>query len=114
MAGIDIQTGVKTGAFTGVAAASNLELGFIPQYFRLINTTTKKEFIWVKGMTAGYAFKIETTTADNAYITSNGFTEYTGGAPTVSSGTTPGASTGITLGTAVQTTSDVCFWLAFA
>lgn len=114
MAGVDIQTGFKTGAFTGVSTASNLVIGFIPQYFRLINTTTKLEFIWVKGMTAGYAFKIETTTGDNTYITSNGFTEYSGGSPTVSLGTTPGNSSGITLGTGVQTTSDVCFWMAIA
>ena len=107
---------IKTGTFTSAAtAAYNLVLGFIPQYFLLINTTAVKRFEWIHGMTAAYVFTTETAASNNAYTTSNGFTEYTGATgPTVSSGTTPGNSTGITMGTAVHSSGDVCFYLAIA
>lgn len=102
---------IKSGKFTSANAALNLELGFLPDWGFVFNTTDVKVFFYEEGMTADYAFKIETGSTANAYITSGGFTAYTGGSPTLSSGTTPGASKGITLGTTIQDGTDVCFYI---
>lgn len=104
---------MKSGALTGAAAATNLELGFLPSAFLLINTTKKKVYLYEKSMTAAYYFSIETTTGDNTYGTSGGFTAYTGSEPTVSLGTTGGKTQGLTIGTTILSQNDVCFYMAF-
>jgi len=103
---------IKTGKVTGTSAAQNLQLGFIPSFFLLFNITQVKMYLWQDEMTAAYAFKIETGSTANSQITSGGFTAYTGGDPTISSGTTGGASTGITLGQTAVANNDVCYYLA--
>lgn len=103
---------IATGKVTGTASAQNLILGFVPSFFMLFNITQLKMYLWQDEMTAAYAFKMETGSTANAQITSGGFTAYTGGAPTISSGTTGGASTGITLGQTAVANNDVCYYLA--
>jgi len=103
---------VKTGTFTGSNAAQVIELGFIPDFFMAFAMTdgAVKTFVYEKNMTDDTgAYMVET---DDDIIASNGFTPYTGGEPTVSSGTTPGASKGITLGTSAQTNATTTHYIA--
>ena len=102
------------GTLTGTGAVINLQLGFVPQYFRLVNTTTLKTYEWVHGMTADYAFETETASGNNVYQ-SGGFTEYESPQPTVSSGTTPSTGgAGISIGTGCQALNNACFYVAIA
>lgn len=104
---------IKAGTVTGTASAQLLELGFIPDFFILVNQTQVKVYMWEANMTDAYAFKIETASTANAMITSGGFTKVTtGGAPTVSSGTTPGTGVGLTLGQTALANSDVANYIA--
>lgn len=103
---------IKTGTFTGSSAAQVIELGFIPDFFMTISMTdgAVKTFVYEKNMSdATGAYMCE---SDDDIIASNGFTPYTGGDPTVSSGTTPGASKGITIGTSAQQNGVKTHYLA--
>ena len=101
----------KSGTFTGAASATNLVLGFLPDWGIVINTTDVKVFLYEENMRAAYDFAIASAGNANTYDTANGFTPYTGGSPTISSGTTPGNSKGITIGSAICGDSDLCFYI---
>ncbi len=74
---------IKVFTFEGTGAAKNIELGFIPDYVRLINTEDgdiSQE--WFKGMTDTYAF--QGTNHDSTQFstaTSNGISDFAGEAP---------------------------------
>jgi hypothetical protein len=103
---------IRTGKFTGSNAAQVLELGFIPDFYMGISLTDNavKTYIYEKNMTD--ATGVYLCEGDDDLIDSNGFTPYTGGEPTVSSGTTPGASKGLTIGTSGQQNGVVCHYIA--
>lgn len=76
---------VKIGTVTGTGAAINVELGWIPDYVRIVNATDGDTIHeWFNGMGAGDAIK-ELSVTDNgatgtvslALITSNGIDAYT-------------------------------------
>lgn len=103
---------IKTGTFTGSSAAQVVELGFIPDFFMTFSLTDNavKTFVYEKNMTdATGAYMCE---GDDDIIASNGFTPYDGGEPTISSGTTPGASLGITIGTSAQQNAVTTHYIA--
>lgn len=104
---------IKAGPVTGTASAQLLELGFIPDFFILVNQTQVKVYVWEGTMSAANAFKIETAAVANAMITSGGFTKVTtGGDPTVSAGTTPGTGVGLLLGQTALANADVANYIA--
>jgi hypothetical protein len=81
---------VKVGTYTGTGAAINLELGFVPSYFRTINITDGDAGIsWFEGMAAGTGI---TEGAALATLGSNGITAYPG--------TRGDKKAGLTVGTA--------------
>ena len=71
------------GSFTGTGADYNLELGFIPSWFRAVNITDGDvAWEWFKGMTDGYAFKAGNHAATQfSTETSNGISAFAGEAP---------------------------------
>ena len=103
---------IRTGSFTGSSAAQNIELGFIPDFYMGFSATDNatKIFVYTKDMSDGTGMYF--CEGDDDLIASNGFTPYTGGEPTVSSGTTPGASKGLTIGTSGQEDTKTCYYIA--
>ena len=93
---------VKTGTYTGTGAAINLQLGFIPTYFRTINITDGNAGItWFDGMAAGTGI---TEGSALATLGSNGITKY--------EGTAAGDSAGLTVGTAGSVSAKVYRYIA--
>lgn len=90
---------VKIGSYTGTGAAINIELGFDPDYVRIINATDGDNiWEWFDGMAAGSAL-FTRTVVDNAttgnsslaLITSNGVTKFNGNS-SVGKGFTAGSA----------------------
>lgn len=93
---------VKVGTYTGAGAAINIQLGFVPTYFRTINITDGNAGItWFSGMAAGTGI---TEGAALATLGSNGITAY--------AGTRGGNSAGITVGTAGAVDAKVYRYVA--
>lgn len=77
---------IKVGTYEGTGAAINIELGFIPDHVRIVNTEDgDAAWEWFKGMTDGhavaYAAIVDNGTTGNAAIapiTSNGVSELAG------------------------------------
>lgn len=90
---------VTIGSFTGTGAAVNVELGFVPDYIRIINVTDGDNiWEWFKGMTNGHAIftraVVDNATTGNssvASITSNGVSAYEGSS-SVGKGFTAGSA----------------------
>jgi hypothetical protein len=97
---------IRVGTFTGNGAAQNIQLGFVPDYVRIINITDgTTAFEWFKGMTAGHAFQnTNHDTAQNSVISSNGITAY--------NGTAGGNAAGFTVGTAISVDTKVYRYVA--
>jgi hypothetical protein len=74
----------KTGSYTGTGAAINIELGFIPDYIRVINITDGDDaWEWFSSMAAASAIYqrnlVDNATSGNssmALITTNGISTY--------------------------------------
>jgi hypothetical protein len=95
---------IKVGTYTGTGAAINLQLGFVPDYFRTINITDGDAGIaWFKGMGAGTGI---TEGAALATLASNGITVYAGARGS--------ASAGLTIGTAGSVNNKVYRYVAMA
>lgn len=80
----------KVGTVTGTGAAINIELGFVPDYFCIINVTdgdVRDE--WFSGMAAGTSIRTDTAVAT---LATNGITTFTGTAATTGAGVTIGTS----------------------
>ena len=93
---------------TSTGAATNVSIGFIPNYVRVINETSNKTFEWFKGLTDdGKAWQTVDSgsgSTDMSELATNGISDYTGSTT---------ASPGVTLGTTVVgSTSDVLKLLA--
>lgn len=75
---------IKTGTYTGTAAAVNIELGWNPDYVRIINITDGDDaWEWFTGMAAASAIYsrniVDNATSGNGSltkITSNGVSAY--------------------------------------
>lgn len=94
----------KIGTYTGTGAAINLELGFIPDYVRILNVTDGNLAMeWFNGMAAGTSINDASTVATNA---SNGITAFPG--------TRGGAGAGITVGTVGSVNGKVYRYVALA
>lgn len=92
----------KVGTVTGTGAAINIQLGWVPDYVKVINYTDGDTIHeWFNGMTAGHAIKTDTAVAK---ITANGITAY--------EGTAAANSKGFTIGTDVSESADVLYYFA--
>lgn len=95
---------IVTGTYTGTGAALNLELGFIPDYFRTINITDGNAGLtWFNGMADGTAIAEGAALASQA---SNGITTY--------AGSEAANSAGLTIGTAASVSAKVYRYVAIA
>ncbi len=97
---------VKVGTYTGTGAAINIELGFIPDYVRIINATDGDiSWEWFYGMGAGDAFQTANhASAQQSLITSNGVDAYV---PTDFTN-----NPGFTVGTSLSESAKVFYYVA--
>jgi hypothetical protein len=95
------------GTYTGTGAAINLQLGFVPDYVRIINVTDgNQSWEWTSEMTDGHAFQaVNNASTQFSRITSNGVSKY--------QGTSGGNAAGITVGTALSTNAKVYHYIAY-
>jgi hypothetical protein len=69
---------IKIGTYTGNSAAQNIELGFVPDWVRIINATDgTNESEWFNGMAAASAIST-VTTAGPVLDTANQVSAYAG------------------------------------
>lgn len=97
---------VKVGTYTGTGAAINIELGFIPDYVRIVNATDGDiAWEWFYGMGAADALQ-GTNHADTQFslITSNGVDSYS---PTDFTN-----NKGFTVGTSLSENAKVFYYVA--
>lgn len=94
---------IRSGTYTGNAAAQNIVLGFVPDYIRIINVTDgDASWEWFSGMAAASAFQtLNHDSAQQSVISSNGITAYTGD-----------SGAGFTIGTALSESAKVFRWVA--
>lgn len=102
-----IRANIVTGKVTGTGAAINISTGFVPMHVMVWNVTNIECHVWNASMDDASSIQLSNTCAST---TSNGITPYDGGDPTVSSGTTGGASNGVTLGTDISINTDVLYY----
>jgi hypothetical protein len=94
---------IKVGKVVGTGAALNISLGFIPDYFRIINYTDgTRTDEWFEGMTDGHSIAT-IAAAGPVKNTTNGVTPYAG------SSSLP---KGITIGTAISTSGKDLYYFA--
>jgi hypothetical protein len=94
---------VAFGSLSGNGAAQNIQIGFIPKFFEIVNITDGDViFQWYDGMSAGTAIKIDAAVAAQA---SNGVTRY--------AGTRGGDKPGVTIGTAISENGKTLYWRAY-
>jgi hypothetical protein len=92
---------IKTGSTTGTGAAINIELGFIPDFVAVFNTTDADQIdFWLTGMTAATSIQVNTAVATRA---SNGISTYAGSSTT---------SKGFTIGSGISESGKTLIYLA--
>lgn len=104
---------VEIGSYTGTGAAINIELGFVPEYVRVVNTTDgDAAWEWFDNMTAAHAIAYNAIEDDGttgnaaiAPITANGIS------PMAGDRTTP-LRPGFTVGTALSESAKVFRYIA--
>ena len=102
---------IKTGTYTGDGAAQNIEIGFVPDYVRVINATDGDiAWEWFNGFGAGDALQtinvVDSGTSGAAgmsLITANGIDAYEG---------STSAGKGFTIGTALSESAKVFHYIA--
>lgn len=93
---------VKVGTVEGTGSAINIQLGWIPDYVKVINTEDRDVVHeWFNGMTDGHAIK---TTTAVASLTSNGISAY--------QGVRGSAAKGFTIGTDVSEADKTLHYIA--
>lgn len=85
---------IARGTVEGTGAALTIQLGFTPEYVRLVNEDGLASLEWFSAMTDGHGLKT-VTAGTMSKITSNGVTPYSGTAGANSAGFTIGADTDI-------------------
>jgi hypothetical protein len=104
---------VKIGTYEGTGAAINIELGFVPEYVRVVNAEDgDAAWEWFAGMTDGHAIAYNAIEDDGttgnaaiAPITSNGVSDLVGDR------TTP-LRPGFTVGTALSESGKTFRYIA--
>lgn len=103
---------MRSGTYTGNAAAINIELGFTPDYVKIVNITDGDDaWEWFSNMPNASAIYYKgivdngaTAAAALSKITANGVSPYAGG---------PANAKGFTVGTALSENAKVFSYLAF-
>ena len=113
---------IKSGTFTsaGTPVIVNLDLGFVPDWFRLIKgaTTNPNIYTYIKELGDAATVKMTGSTGAHTYESSNPITSIDDGS--ISTATVMGASgvvkdigfKGFTVPAAIQTTLTEVYWLA--
>lgn len=95
---------IKIDTYTGTGAAINVQIGFVPDYVRIVNITDGDYTMeWFNGMTAGTSIDTAAAVAANA---ADGITAY--------AGTSGGNSAGFTVGTDGSESGKVYRYVAIA
>ncbi|MCG8447190.1 MAG: hypothetical protein MI753_15920 [Hyphomicrobiales bacterium] len=96
-----------TGSVEGTGSAINVELGFTPDYVRLMNVDGDATLDWTSDMPDDEGYKTVAAGA-NAQINAGGITPY-GGAPAT-------AAAGFTIGVDadVNASGETIMWVAFS
>lgn len=91
----------KSGSVVGTGAAINIELGYIPDYVKIVNVTDSDQIDeWFAGMTAGTSVQTNAAVAARA---SNGVSPYAG---------TISTKPGFTIGSGISESGKTLYWLA--
>lgn len=104
---------IRVGTYTGAGAAINVELGFAPDYVKVIQVTDNDAtWEWFAGMTT-----TTKTAAAVANLASNGISAYAGAAPFTSGSAgsevvNPGRARGFTAGTDLAASGKVYRYIA--
>ncbi|UWQ30256.1 hypothetical protein [Leisingera sp. M523] len=95
-----------TGTVEGTGSAINVELGFTPDYVRLINIDGDATLDWTSSMTNGEGYKTVAAGA-NAQVGTGGVTPYAGAEAS--------AAAGFTIGTDadVNVSGETLMWVAW-
>ncbi|GAB5434792.1 MAG: hypothetical protein EpisKO_41620 [Epibacterium sp.] len=97
----------NTGEVEGTGSAINVELGFTPDYVKLINTDGDALLEWTSAMADGEGYKT-VAAGTNAKIATGGVTPYEGVTATAAKGFTIGADAD------VNASGETIIWVAFS
>lgn len=105
-------TQVATGTYTGTGAAVNVEIGFVPDYIKIVNITDGDD-AWelFPGMTDGHAIYTRNV-VDNATTGNPGMSRITANGITRRNPTDFAGKRGFTAGTALSESGDTFAWFA--
>lgn len=98
-------TMIATGSYTGDGTAKTIEVGFIPDYIRVVDVTGAAVNEFFAGMADGTSYTNATDVASGALNANNGITPFAG------NGTT---GEGFTAGTDLSTNGNTFRWVAVA
>lgn len=105
-------TEIKVGSYTGTGAAINVELGFTPDYVKVINVTDGDEYWeWFSSMTNAHAIYTRTVT-DNGVTGNASITRITANGITPLNPTDFTTKQGFTIGTALSESGDTFAYVA--
>lgn len=103
---------VADGFYTGTGAAINIELGWVPDYVKIINLTDGTEmFEWFNGATNNPTIQSRAVT-DNATTGNASMVRLTSNAVSAYSPTNLSNKPGFTVGTAISTSAKQYGWIA--
>lgn len=103
---------IRTGTYTGTGAAVNIELGWTPDYVKVVNVTDGDEYWeWFAGMTAAHAIYTRSVT-DNATTGNAGITRITSNGISQRSPTDYASKQGFTAGSALSESGDTFAYIA--
>lgn len=92
---------IETGTVTGTGAVINISIGFVPDYFKIINITDGDRIDeWFRGMTDDTSIETLLAVALNA---ADGISEYAG---------SDSAAPGVSIGTDISESAKVLRWIA--
>lgn len=104
---------MKVGTYTGTGAAVNIELGWVPDYVKIVNITDGDDmWEWFTGMTAAHAIYSRSVT-DNATTGNAGISRITSNGISLRSPTDYSSKQGFTAGSALSESGDTFAYLAF-
>lgn len=97
-------TMIATGSYTGNGSAKDIEVGFIPDYVRLVDVTGAAVDEWFVGMAAATSYTNATDAASGAVRASpNGVTAFAGDSTT---------GQGFSVGAGLSTNAHTYRWVA--
>lgn len=103
---------IKIGSYTGTGAAVNIELGWTPDYVKIVNITDGDEYWeWFTGMTAAHAIYTRSVT-DNATSGNASITRITANGISQRTPTDFSSKQGFTAGSALSESGDTFAYIA--